>query len=135
DCDGNIDEGNPDGGGACGSDVGACVPGVQQCVGGTLTCVGATGPAPESCNGVDDDCDASVDEGNPGGRGLCGTDVGVCRPGTNVCTGGTLVCTGGVGPGAESSAGLDTDCDGNVDEGNPGGGGACGTDTGECVAG
>ena len=41
DCDGMSDEGNPEGGSLCGSDVGACLPGLQQCMAGTLVCLGA----------------------------------------------------------------------------------------------
>jgi len=51
---------------------------------------GACVPSTEVCNGVDDDCDGSVDEG-----GVCG----------NVCTPSTEVCNG-----------LDDDCNGQVDE-------------------
>jgi hypothetical protein len=42
--------------GACQRTVDACVNGVPQ------TCVPGT-PSPEACNGLDDDCDGSVDEG------------------------------------------------------------------------
>ncbi|HBQ11895.1 MAG TPA: hypothetical protein DEF51_12340, partial [Myxococcales bacterium] len=47
--------------------------------------------------------------GNPGGGGLCGSDVGQCSAGTRVCTAGTLVCTGATGPGSETCNGLDDD--------------------------
>ncbi len=135
DCDGDVDEGDPGGGGSCGTDQGACTAGTLECVGGSVVCVGATGPTTEECNGVDDDCDGSTDEGNPAGGGSCGTDEGTCVPGTWQCTGGSLVCEDAVGPGTETCDGLDNDCDGTVDDGDPGGGGSCGTDEGECVAG
>ncbi|AKF03105.1 Tryptophan synthase alpha chain [Sandaracinus amylolyticus] len=135
DCDERIDEGDPGGGASCASDTGECAAGVQHCRGGVIACEGATGPTIEVCDGQDDDCDSNVDEGNPGGGARCGTDVGTCTAGTRVCTGGALVCTGGVGPGTESCDALDNDCDSRVDEGNPGGGAACGSDTGECSAG
>ena len=135
-CDTSIDEGNPGGGGTCGSNTGACMFGALACRGGVVTCEGGRGPGTESCNGIDDDCDTRVDEGNPGGGGSCGSDVGVCRPGTLTCGSGTLSCVGATGPtGAETCNGLDDNCNGSIDEGNPGGGGACGTDTGECTAG
>ncbi len=132
DCDSSIDESNPGGGGTCGADTGACAFGTLNCRGGVLACEGETGPGMESCNGVDDDCDTMTDEGNPGGGGTCGSDVGTCLPGTRSCVGGTLVCMGDVGPGTETCNGLDDDCSGAIDEGNPGGGAACGSMVGAC---
>jgi hypothetical protein len=105
------------------------------CSGGGLVCVGGTGPAAETCNGVDDDCDTTIDEGNPGGGGVCGSDVGICSPGTLTCTAGALSCVGQTLPGTETCNGQDDDCDGVVDDGNPGGGGSCGTDVGQCTFG
>jgi hypothetical protein len=197
DCDGEIDDGNPGGGAACGTDVGECTPGVVTCVGGALLCSGGTPPVAEECNGLDDDCDGDIDEGNPEGgdacgpelldgigiceaglwtcvttgpgsaslecigaveptdeecngldddcdedvdEGLvggdvCGTDVGECTAGTEQCVDGAWVCEGGAGPTDEVCDGLDNDCDGEADEGNPEGGVVCGTDVGECEPG
>jgi hypothetical protein len=135
DCDGNIDEGNPGGGGSCGVDTGECARGTLTCVAGTVTCTGGASPTTELCNGLDDDCDGNVDQGNPEGGRACGSTMGVCVPGRETCTGGALVCTGGFAGGTEACNGLDDDCDGTIDDGNPGGGTACGTDTGECTAG
>ncbi len=135
DCDGSVDEGNPGGGASCGSSVGQCTFGARQCVAGALTCVGGTGASPEVCNSLDDDCDGSIDEGNPGGGASCGSTVGACTAGTQQCVGGALSCIGGTGPTAESCNGTDDDCDGSTDEGNPGGGGTCGTDVGTCTFG
>ena len=135
DCDRSIDEGDPEGGGTCGTDVGACSAGVEHCRGGVVVCEGAVGGRDETCNAMDDDCDGSTDEMNPGGGGSCGTDVGICAPGTRQCTGGTLVCMGATGAGTEMCNSLDDDCDGSVDEGDPGGGASCGTDVGACTAG
>jgi len=48
---------------ACG--MGACRRTVQRCVGGIpATCTPGT-PTPETCNGVDDDCNGAVDNGDP----------------------------------------------------------------------
>jgi hypothetical protein len=135
DCDGSIDEGDPGGGGSCGSAVGECREGVLRCVAGGLTCTGGVSPTTELCNGLDDDCDGTVDEGNPEGGAACGSTVGTCIPGRETCTAGRLVCMGGVAPVVELCNGLDDDCDGMVDDGNPEGGAACGTDIGECVGG
>ena len=132
DCDGDTDEGNPEAGRLCGESRGTCEPGREQCMGGSLVCVGAIGATDEVCNGLDDDCDGTVDDGNPGGGGACGETEGACEAGTLTCTGGVLLCGGGVLPRGEICNGLDDDCDGMVDENNPGGGASCGSDVGRC---
>jgi hypothetical protein len=133
DCDGLVDEGNPGGGSACGSDVGECAPGIEACRMGAIVCVGGTEPTDEVCNSLDDDCDGVVDDGIPVGA-PCGTDTGECTPGRLECVGGALACRGGVGPATEDCNGLDDDCDGPVDESIPLGD-VCGTTEGACVAG
>ncbi len=134
DCDGTVDE-DIGSGGACGSSAGICRPGTLTCVGGSFTCSGGTSPGVESCNGLDDDCDGVVDQGNPGGGAACGNNVGSCLPGRQTCTAGALVCTGGTGPTAEVCNGLDDDCNGTPDDGDPGGGASCGLSVGACTPG
>ncbi|TFH23626.1 MAG: hypothetical protein E4H03_05725, partial [Myxococcales bacterium] len=114
DCDGVADEGGPGGGGSCNTGLlGVCAAGTNLCVAGQIQCVGNTGPSTDVCDGLDNDCDGAVDEGNPGGGGQCGsTDVGECQFGTEQCQGGSIVCTGNVEPTAEICDGLDNDCDG-----------------------
>jgi hypothetical protein len=135
DCDGTPDDGNPGGGATCGTDVGQCEFGTETCLSGAIMCAGGVDPTAEVCNGLDDDCDGTADDGDPGGGVACGTDEGECTAGITACVGGVIECTGEVGPTAEKCNGLDDDCDGDVDEGNPEGGMVCGTDEGECTAG
>jgi hypothetical protein len=48
---------------------------------------------PETCNGIDDDCNGLVDEGNPGGGLACNTGLtGACALGTTVCSNGAISC-------------------------------------------
>jgi len=138
DCDGVIDEGNPGGGAACdGTDGDLCPEGTIVCTSGALVCNDATGTTVETCNGLDDNCNGQIDEGNPGGGATCdGSDSDACKEGTFTCTGGVLVCSDTSGNNVESCNGVDDDCDGLTDEGNPGGGVACdGPDSDFCPEG
>jgi hypothetical protein len=117
DCDGVADQGNPEGGRACGSTTGVCVPGRETCTAGSLVCTGGVAASAEICNGLDDDCDGTIDDGNPGGGAACGTDVGECTAGVLSCVGGGLACAGSVGPRLDVCNGLDDDCDGTIDQG------------------
>jgi hypothetical protein len=128
-CDGQVDEGNPGGGSACSTGKqGACAAGAVACVNGTFECQDTVTPTAESCNSVDDNCDGQVDEGNPGGGSTCATgQPGVCELGTVSCVNGGYACVQNVQPSAESCNGRDDNCDGVVDNGNPGGGLSCST--------
>jgi hypothetical protein len=63
DCDGMLDE-DIDAGGLCeiSNEHGTC-GGVEICAGAAGVICDAQTPAAESCNGVDDDCDGTLDEG------------------------------------------------------------------------
>jgi hypothetical protein len=138
DCDGSTDEGNAGGGGQCGvSAVGECQLGTESCVAGALVCVGNIDPVAEVCDGLDNDCDGTADDGNPGGGASCsGGGLGVCGDGTEQCQGGAIVCVSNNSASPEVCDGLDNDCDGSLDEGNPDGGGSCDTgELGACAAG
>ncbi|HPB99325.1 MAG TPA: MopE-related protein, partial [Polyangiaceae bacterium] len=109
-------------------DVGACRHGTHVCVGGKFpeSCDGEILPAEETCNGIDDNCDGTVDEGcncqdgttKPCYGGAPGTEgVGPCKAGTQSCVGGTWgPCVGAVLPGIETCNGIDDDCNGVVDD-------------------
>src|SRR5258706_7930743 len=90
--------------------------------------------AVEVCNGVDDDCDAAVDENL--GSTTCGT--GACSRTVNNCVGGVpQTCTPGT-PTAEICNGIDDDCDGSVDDSlgsTSCGTGACSRTVNNCVGG
>ncbi len=123
DCDGVIDGIVED----CGTDVGECSPGSRQCVAGTYgMCIGQVGPGTERCDTLDNDCDTRTDEGTDP-LAACGTDVGVCSAGQTRCVAGAITCVGGTSGSTETCNTLDDDCDGRIDEGNPGGGASCGT--------
>lgn len=84
-----------------------------------------------ACNGSDDDCDGSVDEGcrcEPGAVQSCflgapsQRGVGACADGAQIClrsgelSGRWGDCSGGIRPADEACDGLDNDCNGCVDD-------------------
>ena len=94
---------------------------------GTLTPCDAPAAAPETCNGLDDDCDADIDEDfqyeGAAIGGVC-DGIGSCPEGTVECTTDASAATCSTNPdgstpedGAEICDGNDNDCNGVVDDG------------------
>jgi hypothetical protein len=137
-CDGVPDDGNPGGGVVCNTGVpGICAAGTTACANGMLACNQDMLPSAEACDGLDNNCDGAIDDGNPGGGVPCLTGLpGICAAGTTACTNGSIVCNQNTQPMAEACDGLDNNCDGAIDDGNPGGGAPCLTGLpGVCAAG
>ena len=123
DGDGTIDEGTspmtP-----CREGEGRCaISGVGLCRAGAVVCNGApTDPIAETCNGEDDDCDGTVDEGF-GVAQVCTAGQGACAVvGLRIChDDGTAACDVTARDELridEICDGSDNDCDGALDEGD-----------------
>ena len=121
DCDGDTDEDcacTPDATQTCGStDVGLCTFGTQTCMANsTWGACDAVMSTAEMCDGDDNDCDGTDDNGFDCVRGssgfACTTSCG--SQGTGSCDNS---CAVSCAPPSETCNGADDDCDGVVDEG------------------
>ena len=95
--------------------VGSC-PGTRTCGDAGLTACAGTAAVAELCNGQDDDCDGSTDEGITPTACTAQNANGVCK-GEETCTDGKIGCTAKQ-PAAETCNGVDDNCDGSTDEGS-----------------
>ncbi len=138
DCNGLVDD-DAIGSGLCDTgQIGVCAVGTTSCDEGSDECIPRFNPSPEICDNLDNDCDGIFDESNDPDQedapliedcysGPPGTrDVGVCIGGLRECSAGTFgTCAGEVIPSTEICNLVDDNCDGVVDDGNPGGGIDC----------
>src|SRR6185369_11081010 len=97
--------------------LGVCSPGTTACTSGAIVCNRNTAPSSEVCDGQDNNCNGSTDEGNRGGGNVCNTGrPGVCAAGTTACQSGAVVCNQNTAPSGEVCDGRDNDCNGTTDE-------------------
>ena len=127
DCDGDVDEDLMVVGTLCdvAGESGPCTQGSQQCVDGILSCIRFYEPTAEVCNGIDDNCDGTIDNGISQIGEACSTSFsGPCSIGTYQCESDAngnvaMTCLPDVAPDSQVEVcnGSDDDCDGAADEG------------------
>jgi hypothetical protein len=116
----------------CGTDLGECASATQTCNSGQWSPCNDKGPQTEICDGKDNNCDGSIDEGVKNDCGTCGAVP------VEVCDGYDNDCDGSIDEGVKNDCGTcgavpvevcdgyDNDCDGSIDEGVKNDCGTCG---------
>jgi Notch-like protein len=97
-----------------GPDADLCEEGTYDCVSGVEVCRDATDDIPELCNGADDDCDPSTEDGTDEdwlGDPCDGPDADLCAEGELACAGGVRTCDDYTADNVELCNGVDDDCD------------------------
>jgi hypothetical protein len=109
DCDGSVDEDNPGAGAKCqvGGAQGPCAEGIEVRTAAGLQCQQQVFAQPETCDGIDDNCQGTPDEGLGGAPCMVAGQKGVCALGAEECAGGVMGCAQVVQPGLELCNGLD----------------------------
>ena len=138
-CSGTIDD-VPTLGDACSVGVGACeADGVRVCDldAEAVVCDAVAGtPEAETCDGIDNNCNGTVDD-VPTLGDACSVGVGACEAdGVRVCdlNAEAVVCNAVAGtPEAETCDGIDNNCNGTIDD-VPTLGQACSVGVGACEA-
>jgi hypothetical protein len=119
DCDGTVDNAPVDVGQDCdvAGKLGECAHGKTTCVTGALHCQQTVNPSAEICDGKDNNCDGTVDDGFAGAGDPCQVPnlLGPCAAGQTNCLGGSAGCSQVVFTKTETCDGTDEDCDGTVD--------------------
>ncbi|MCA9541903.1 MAG: hypothetical protein KC620_23560, partial [Myxococcales bacterium] len=137
DCDGQVDEGvapRACGGGAT-VGIGVCTAGEERCEDGNFSaCLDEVLPGVEICDGLDNDCNGTVDDVEGVGE-PCAAGQGACAAvGEVVCTPAGPACNAVAGePADEICDGVDNDCNGRVDD-LDGLGAPCAVGVGACAA-
>ncbi len=136
DCDGTTDEDFPEENDPCGLDTGECEFGSKACAAGAIVCPDDVEPTMEVCNGRDDNCNGTPDDGiNQSSPQTCGPSCTLCDlpfaiegcDGTGCTVAGCQYGHYDIDPdapgceyaciptGGEICDGVDNDCDGDTD--------------------